>query len=284
MNIISFIHNLFHSYTYFITWRAIVEILFFSTLFYQLALWLKRDRHHNLLGYWYGYCLLGLIAYSLQLTTISSVLFFFTPAIIMLFLIMHQEQLQRNFVALRNLNPARVPTADWLDQVIRSCIVAVNNNKSLICVIERRDSLADFLTTPFMFNAELHSATFDMLIKGDAYDDTTLIWFNDHGILRGINATWKLPQDALWNNKTTAEIPAWHHDALFFTAKTDAITIGIDPLTRDFTIITKGKRFEHIAAHNALKFVKKLITLNELGEHTYEASEHTNTHHKQPHA
>lgn len=283
MNIISAISSLFHSYTYFITWRAIVEILFFSTLFYQIALWLKRDRHHNLLAYWYGYCLLGLVAHCLQLNTISSVLFFFTPAIIMLFLLMHQEQLQKNFVALRNLTPARAASADWLEQLIRSGIVAVNNNKALICVIERRDSLEEFLATPFIFNAELHSATFDMLIKGDSYNDNTLIWLNDHGTLRGLNATWKIPNDELWQQTENPEFPAWQHDALFFTAKTDAITLGIDRNTRNFTIITRGKRFENIAAQNALKFVKKLVTLNETGAVHYEASEQ-NIHSKQPHA
>lgn len=282
MNILSTLNAFFNSYTYFVTWRAIVEILFFSTLFYQLALWLKRDRHHNLLAYWYSYCLIGLVAYALQLKTISSVLFFFTPAIIMLFLMMHQEQLQKNFVALRSLTPSRSPSPDWLEQLIRSCLVAVNNNKALICVIERKDSLQDFLTSPFIFNAELHSATFDMLITGNAYDDSTLIWLNDHGVLRGINATWNAPKDEIWKSDAS-ELPAWQHDALFFTAKTDAITIGIDPKHRTFTIITRGKRFENIAAHNALKFVKKLITLNEEGAIHYEKYEENNRH-QQPHA
>jgi hypothetical protein len=270
MTIFSSLYALFTSYTYFITWRAIAEILFFSSLFYQISMWLKRDRHHNLLVYWYSYCLFGFTAHYLQLNTISSVLFFFTPAIIMLFLMMHQEQLQKNFVALRALTPARVSAPDWLEQLIRSCLVAVNNNKSLICVIERKDSLQDFLSTPFMFNAELHSATLDMLITGSAYNDSTFLWLNDNGLLRGINARWNNDEIGSHNS---SELPAWQYDALFFTAKTDAITLGIDRKSRTFTIITRGKRFENIAAHHALKFVKKLITLNETGAISYEISE-----------
>lgn len=279
MNIISALSTFFHTYTYFITWRAMVEILFFSTLFYQMSLWLKRDRHHNLLAYWYSYCLLGLVAHYLQLNTISSVLFFFTPSIIMLFLMMHQEQLQKNFVALRRLTPARAASADWLEQLVRSCIVAVNNNKSLVCVIERDDSLEDFLTAPFIFNAELHSSTFDMLIN-TTYNDKKLIWFNDRGTLRGINAAWNIPHDEFLN--TNIEMPTWQQDALFFTAKTDAITLGIDLNDRSFTIITRGKSFEHIAAHNALKFIKKLVILNDIGA-PYEAAEQSNNN-QQPHA
>jgi len=279
MNILTTLHNLFHSYTYFITWRALIEILFFSTLFYQISLWLKRDRHHNLLGYWYSYCALGLAAHTLQLNTISSVLFFFTPTIIMLFLMMHQEQLQKNFVALRTLRPARAAAADWLEQLVRSCIVAVNHNKALICVIERNDSLQDFLNTSCMFNAELHNTTFDMLITSNIFNDKKLVWLNDRGTLRGLNATWNLHDEPFYAADTT-EIPAWQQDALFFTSKTDAIILGIDNTTRTFTIIARAQRFENIAAHNALKFLNKLI-INDKGVIQHESQ---NTDHQQPHA
>lgn len=280
MNILSTLHTFFYSYTYFLTWRAIVEIFFFSTLFYQISLWLKKDRHLNLLGYWYGYCMVGLIAHTLQLNTISSVLFLFAPTIIMLFLMMHQEQLQKNFVALRSLAPARTPTADWVEQLVRSSLVAINNNKSLVCVIERNDSLQDFLTTSCIFNAELHGSTFDTLITSNIFSDKKLVWINDHGTLRGINASWDLGLEGAWH--ATADMPAWQQDALFFTRKTDAIVIGIMTSNRSFTIIARGQRYEHIAAHNALKFLKKIINHPELGV-LNEVSEQ-NTHHQQPHA
>jgi hypothetical protein len=281
MNILSTLHAFFYSYTYFLTWRAIVEILFFSTLFYQVSLWLKKDRHLNLLGYWYGYCTVGLIAHALQLNTISSVLFLFAPTIIMLFLMMHQEQLQKNFVALRSLTPARTPAADWLEQLIRSCLVAVNNNKTLVCVVERSDSLQDFLTTSCILNAELHNSTFDTLITSNIFNDKKLVWLNDHGMLRALNASWDLGFEGdAW--QAASDLPAWQQDALFFTRKTDAIVIGIISSNRTFTIIARGQRYENIAAHNALKFLKKIISHPELGA-IHEDSQQ-NTHNQQPHA
>jgi hypothetical protein len=280
MNILSTLHAFFYCHTYFLTWRAIVEILFFSTLFYQVSLWLKKDRHLNLLGYWYGYCIVGLIAHALQLNTISSLLFLFAPTIIMLFMMMHQEQLQKNFVALRTLQPARTPTADWLEQLVRSCLVAVNNNKTLVCVIERTDSLEDFLTTSCIFNAELHNTTFDTLITSNIFNDKKLVWLNDHGTLRALNASWNLGLEDTWH--AAADIPAWQQDALFFTRKTDAIVLGIISSDRSFTIIARGQRYEHIAAHNALKFLKKIISHPELGAIHEESQQ--NTHHQQPNA
>lgn len=201
----------------------------------------------------------------------------------MLFLMMHQEQLQRNFVALRRLTPARAPSADWLEQLLRSCIVAVNNNKALICVIERNDSLQDFLNAPFMFNAELHNATFDMLVSSTIYNDKKLVWLNDRGTLRGLNATWNIADNELLHPQDTILLPAWQQDALFFTNRTDAIVLGINRENRNFTIITRSKRFEHIPTHNALKFIKKLITSHDIGALSHEAFEQNN-HRQQPHA
>ena len=230
------------------------------------------------MGYWYGYCIVGLIAHALQLNTISSVLFLFAPTIIMLFMMMHQEQLQKNFVALRTLQPARTPTGDWLEQLIRSALVAVHNNKALMCVIERTDSLQDFLTTSCMLNAELHNSTFDMLITSNIFNDKKLVWLNDHGTLRGLNASWNL--DNAW--QATADTPTWQQDALFFTKKTDAIVLGIVASNRTFTIIARGQRYDNVTAHNALKFLKKMInhpTLGDLNETTIQSF-----HHQQPHA
>jgi len=134
-----------------------------------------------------------------------------------------------------------------------------------------------------MFNAELHNATFDLLITSNIFNEKKLVWLNDHGTLRGLNASWNILHDEYWNTVDTAEIPAWQQDALFFTAKTDAIILGINQKNRTFTIIARAQRFENIAAHHALKFLKKLITVNEIGDIRHEPSEQ-NTHHQPPHA
>ncbi len=87
----------------YINWRDCLEIIFFASLFYYLTLWLKKDKTKNLLPYFYGYCLITFCAYMLELTTVTSLLFLFTPAAVMLFILMHQDTLQRNIVALKHI-------------------------------------------------------------------------------------------------------------------------------------------------------------------------------------
>lgn len=278
----SILHDIWTVHTQFFTWRAIVEILFFSSLFYQFSLWLKKDINNHLLPYWFGYCLIGYAAYCLELPLMSSSLFLFSPVLMMLFIMMHQEQLQKNFVALRNITPAQKHTADWLEELIRSCITAMNNNASVICIIERTDNLSPFITTPFILNAEIHSPSCNMLIMNESYDQNKMIWIHEKGILKGINCSWHIQQEEIVRN-TTTELPLWQQDALFFTTKLDAITFSIDPHNRNFTIISRGKTYKNIHAHNALVFIKKLLTTTEKGMVSYEATT-KKSHHSQSHS
>ena len=57
-------------------WQDGVEIIIFSALFYVLAQWLKRDKHNNLLQYFYGYCLFALGSYVFNLSTVTTFLFY----------------------------------------------------------------------------------------------------------------------------------------------------------------------------------------------------------------
>ena len=84
-----------------LTWRDAAEIIFFTTCFYYLILWLNKDREKRLLPYFYGYCAITFVSHALHLSTITYSLFLFSPAIIMLLLscnafkllrIMHESQ------------------------------------------------------------------------------------------------------------------------------------------------------------------------------------------------
>lgn len=173
------------------TWHDGIEILFFSSLFYYLALWLRKDRQQNLLWYFYGYYAVTLIAYNANLPTISLFLLLFSPAIIMLFIVMHQDILQRNFVALRHITPAQSATRNWLESLIQTCLIVINNNKTITCIIERTDNMHTFLHVPFIIHAPLHTALLEILVNGDSYDQHKMIWIDAHGNLEGINAAWR---------------------------------------------------------------------------------------------
>ncbi len=241
---------------HFLMWRDIIEIMFFTSLFYYLMRWLAKDYTKNLLPYFYGYCFIAIAAYTIQLTIISYFLFLYAPAIIMLFIIMHQDILQRNLIALKNIQPAQVTNHDWLDILFRGCLVMVNKNKPVICVIECTDNLDDFIKTPFLINADLQQGILELLLESQAYDPSKLIWVTTQGKLRGINANW---QPSYYMAKTIQPSTAWQQDSFVYSQQTDAFVFYTDPLTHTFTIIVHGKCFEKISPHHTLQLIKKHI-------------------------
>ncbi|HEB41562.1 MAG TPA: hypothetical protein ENI08_00910 [Candidatus Dependentiae bacterium] len=246
---------------HFFIWRDVVEILFFSSLFYYLMRWFAKDRSKNLLPYFYGYCFITIIAYTLQLTTISYLLFLYAPAIIMLFMLMHQDILQRNLVTLKNIQPAQTTNHDWLDILFRSCLIMINKNKAVTCVIECTDNLDDLIKTPFFINADLHKGVLELLLDSQAYDADKLVWVSTQGKLRGINASWHTPYYPSKTAQSFSQTAAWQQESLIYAQQTDALIFYGDTLTHTFTIIAQGKCFEKVSPHHAFSLIKKHIRI-----------------------
>ncbi len=119
----------------FLTWRDYLEILFFAATFYYVILWLKKDTEKKLLPYFYGYCALTFLTHILHLGTITYCLFLFSPVIIMLFMFMHQDLLQRNMIALKNIAAATKPSQDWLSCIMRNSLKALHDNTPMLIII-----------------------------------------------------------------------------------------------------------------------------------------------------
>lgn len=255
-----------------ITWYDGIEILFFSSLFYYLSLWLRKDRQKNLLWVFYGYCAVTLLAYNLNLPTMSLFLLLFSPAIIMLFIMVHQETLQRNFVALRHTIPAQAANHDWLEALIQTCLITINNNKTITCIIERNDSMHTFLHVPFVIHAPLQTALLEILVNCSSYDQHKMVWIDAQGNLEGINATWRheivqnpdYMQGSL--TKTLSEKMSLEN-ALAYTTKTDALIITITPETRTFTLIMQGNMSQKINARHAYATIKKYLAVMHTNNH-----------------
>lgn len=251
-------------YTKFISfyWRDAIEIMFFAILFYYVALWLRKDRQKNLLWYFYGYSICTCLAYYIQLPVLSMFFLLFSPVIIMLFITVHQETLQRNFVALKNIMPPRIVKKNWLEILLRSCLIAINNNKTVTCVVEQSDQLAEFLQTPFCINTEINDNLLNILIASEAYNENNLIWVNVYGNLIAINAEWHQHS----TGKKTMH--TWQDNALIYTTKTDALIIHINPTKRTFTIIIDGNLHENISAQHIYSFIQKHMVTPSLSKQT----------------
>ncbi len=135
--------TLLHSY---VSWRDFLEIGTISTIFYYCALWLKKDVDKNLLASFYGYLFFVGATHFLQLSTLTSFLFLFSPAVAMLFMLMHQQVLQRNFIALKNVTvPLSHTSPNWLSVMMKATLTMLTHNKDIIIVIEHTDALRSYL-------------------------------------------------------------------------------------------------------------------------------------------
>jgi len=257
MELFRFLQEYFLGYNAFFYWRNALEVLFFTLIIYYFSLWLKKDRQKNLLPYFYGYCFLVFISTYAQLTTINYFLFLFAPVAIMLFIVLHQTTLQRNFVALKHITPAKNASSNWQHDIIRSFLFAINNNKTIHCVIENSDSLEDFIHSPLILNANIKQGLIHILQDSSTFDPQKMIWINTSGQLVGINATWKEAIFQAFDEYKEQQISPWEQSALLLSSKTDTLFLRITPTKRSFDIIFNGKIIHNIDSNNALKIIIK---------------------------
>jgi hypothetical protein len=255
MNIFSLFAPLFSLSFYLSHWRDAVEIAFFSYLFYIISLWLVKDAHKNLLPYFYGYAIIGVGAYYLSLSTITTFLFLATPAAGMLLMLMHQETLQRNLVALKNVTTQAATTNDWVEDLFSACLTYINNNQPLYVLIERTDFMQPFLSIPLKISAALNKDILSVVLSSPSFDHNAMMVLNNSGQLEGINASWiNHNQEEYTHNHAQ-----WQQETLLYLAKTDSIAFHCDPVTRTFTIIKENTVVERVTAHQAQHLLKKAL-------------------------
>lgn len=249
------------NYFLFFGWRDLIEIVFFSAIFYYFSLWLSTDSKKNVLIIFYSYWFLAFSSYALQLSSITFFLFTFAPVALLLFIIVHQEFLQRNFITLKNTTATPQQSSDWLESLMRICLQTINKNKEILIVIEQNDSLHDILQVPFQINTALDATLLTLLIDAHSFDQTKFIWLNKQGNLLGINASWKHIIAQEWIDKNVQSFELWKQDALAITHKTDALIFGVSPLLRTFSIITHGKILDNLQGSSALQILKKFLMI-----------------------
>lgn len=272
LEIINELKESLFGYNSFFYARNLIEVIFFTVIIYYFSLWLKQDKKNNLLLYFYGYCTISLIAYYGQLPTISYLMFLFSPVAIMLFITFHQKTLQKNFVTLNNnLQSFTNNTAqkkDWPQEIIRSFLCAINNNKRIFCVIEKNNNLQDFIDSQIYINCNIDHELLNILHSSSTFDQNKIIWLNAKGQIIAINAFFnnsflnnsiseETTDKNLTNNYISNPTLAFKQKASILSSKTDAILLFITPEQRSFNIIFNGEVFNNINSDNVINIIKK---------------------------
>lgn len=239
-----------------------IEIGFFSTIIYYLCLWLKKDTQKNLLGMFLTYYSIIILSFMTNLQTIFIFLIYLSPLIGMLFIIFHQESMQRNFLTFFTVKPPQKNTStDWLEILFRTLMQAFTIDKELTIIIERTQSLANYIATPSFLNLDLRSDALLMLIHSDLFDDSKLCWINDKGVLVAINATYNIENNSI--PLQNVKLSTTDQRALLYCSKTDALIIQMHKKNKLCSLWVNNNVVHDLTLPQGLQITKKYIQVTD---------------------
>ncbi|MBP6869514.1 hypothetical protein KBC04_01395 [Candidatus Babeliales bacterium] len=238
-----------------------LEILFFIFAAFKISSWLNKDHTKPLLLYFYSYFTILFCSYFFQLTTVYQVMLVTAPIYFVLLIVHHQKNLQKNFIISKSksLTPAKSIHKEWLETLIRACLVASHHKKNITCVIEQFDSLETLIDKPFSLDIPIQKQIIDMLLESVSYDKNKLITIDKHGTILSINASWSdlVVNELIFNQIQEQQLHKEY--AKIITAKTDAILIHINSEHQHHFVAHQGKIIEHLTIDQALKLIKNLL-------------------------
>lgn len=235
------------------------QILILSSIIYYFMKWLAKDTQKNLLGYFLIYCASGILFYAAGLTVLADFYLMTWPTIIFLIVSIHQETLQKNFLKIQRYAPTQPIHANWIDQFIKSCLIALHKNKEISCVIERFDHLEPIIKTPSKFYADLDTQLIEILLEKHISSDNQSIWMRHDGKIVAINAYFIAHPDQTWIDTEMSHQPQSIIDATYVTSKTDALVVRVIPFTRSFEIIVGAQMYQNLNAAELSRLFPKLL-------------------------
>ena len=272
-------------------WKDFLEILFFTSLVYYSSLWLRNDKQKNLLATFYLILCIFVGSHFAQMHTVTNFFVLFLPVIITIFYLVHQNTLQKNFIALKNISPAKpINNTIWIDEFMRSCLSAIGNNKQITAIIENKDSLNEFIATPFTIQTNINKDLIDILINSPSFDQQKMMWITWDGKLQAINSTWNIKNSDLWISDDMQTNDNWQQDAIIFTSKIDSLVFRSYPVKRTFDVVMQGKLIENITPNNFLNIIQHFTKKNEIellkrkGQTNNEAKFKSSSSKQQPYA
>lgn len=240
-----------------VRWFDVVELVFFSSIIYTFCLWLKRDRTRFLLGYFYAAGLLFVAAWFLDLYAVVKFYRYCWPVGTLLFIIIHQRRLQQSYVAARVVEPIGADVAsDWLHVLMRAAFKALQRNKQLMFLLDGKQTVAESVTQPVVFNCPVQQILLDIIIESAYIEDQSLVLVNQRGKLVAINGQWRDVDD-----KNSAVV---HHaddtqNILAWTQATDLIAFFVNPESKRVTVIAQATVVPDLTGEKAELVIGQII-------------------------
>lgn len=236
-----------------------IEVAFFITGIYYFQKWLAHDKQKNLILIFYAYCIILACTQIFYLPSISLILNYSTPLIILFFIIIHQNTLQKSYIALQKIYPQEKTSDQWLKELIQVSLNALNCQTDIIFVVEGKDNLKNLIISPCTFYAEFKKDIIEIILQKHIISPHTFVWLTYTGKCVAINNTWKyeLEKEFISTNNTIDS--PWKLYGAHISLKTDALLFKINFLTRNFDVILKGRIVEQIGVEQLFTILEKYI-------------------------
>lgn len=226
-----------------------MEILFFSLFVYGFSRWLLYDHTKKLIPYFYAYLLTFSAAHYYGLTTINFFLLLTLPGVIGIFILAHQETLQKNLIGLKNITTATKTHLDWIEPLMQTVLHQMNRKKDMLCIIEKTDALSPFITPLFELEAPLTIDLLAILCDSPSYNSTKMLWLSYNGIVKGVNCSW--------DSQTTPNFALLYETTRLYTQANDALFFHAHALTNKATVIAQGTVEKDYSIHQLHQIVRK---------------------------
>lgn len=236
----------------------LMEILLISMAIYYFARWLQYDRQKNLAPVFFATCMAITTVNYLNLTNLSNLVLNCWPLILMLFVLVHQQTLQKNFVALKKIIPAKILIPNnWVENLIAVCMTSPQKNQKLICIIEGVDSLSSFLSSECTINCAISKPLLETILNSPLYDNHKILWLAQDGTLIAINTSWNL-------NFTHANLTNSTFDnCLLLSQQTDLILLEVDQKLHQFSLIAQGQLTKNLHTNDIIKVLQQYLRKNQ---------------------
>ena len=257
------------------SWVDGIEILFFTCIIFKFSRWLQKDQKTNLLGYFYLGTIIFLLAYLFELTTIVQFYQISWPAMLIIFMLIHQKSLQKNYVAARTIAPSKYPQqATWLSLIMSAAFKGLQHKKIITFVIEGNNALEEFIEETIAVNSPIQQSLLTMIIESPTTEADSIITLTHYGKIIGLNGHWKKAIDPLWFDKKYEIYQTWEQEALYWTHHLDALIFQVNPLTKTITLVAQGTRAPNLNADKAMNIIEQYIKKNQFPKKEYVDQQH----------
>ncbi len=260
-------YEVLHDIFILLCWRDILELSIFFYAVYSFLLWVSKDGQQQLLFYCYAYSGLTALSYFLYLPVLYSLLIFFLPVCLVIFLLLHQKTLKKKAIGFYTDQSSEkaINNEAWQEIIIRAALIASNKRKNCFFVIEKNNSLSDYLEIPYFLEAEIHKDFFNFIIE--AADNSEHIFLISNKIIRSIHSRWKI----LYTKESyehSSKLSINESTGLVLSENIDCIILYTQQNKSGLNIIALGTLAQNLSAVQATNLLKQYYknSMNDKGQ------------------